>query len=454
MKKSKILISIGIFIASLFVFITCEELEIPPDENTSNVVQESNDNSGSADRMAADAATAAESEVAGNNLSFPVIWAEGTVKALRTPPAGIEEDGIFLEGAWWYVWGEDPIDPQAPLFSCDPVTTEEACYGPVAPDDLYKAYLQKDANNYWMAYNEAATEVMNVDWIDWGDNLESVDWTNVSKVRTEVALYEDMPDPVLEYSMRHASGWGIDESHGLQTTVNNDIVYGPGTQATVYSEHARLTIQKITSTSPDMSWDANAHAWVGDINAPVFSGAVWEAGDGPGYYNAEINVKGKIIYGYTWDVKTAGEGAGLYRITFSFDENGPATALNTYFDNNTAILLAEEEEVSAESDEETNGGVAVIDVANNLTYIDVNITAGNSGQKGPGNGGQGQGGNSGNSGNGGQGQGQGNGHNDGGDTGGDDGGTGSGAGNGAGNGNGQGNGTGSGAGNGHGKGGN
>ena len=54
--------------------------------------------------------------------------------------------------------------------------------------------------------------------------------------------------------------------------------------------------------------------------------AVYNAGDGPGYYSAEINVKGKVIYGMLWDLKKAGDGPGTYRITFSFDSVGCTAA--------------------------------------------------------------------------------------------------------------------------------
>lgn len=133
-----------------------------------------------------------------------------------------------------------------------------------------------------------------------------------------------------------------------------------------------------------LTWNPTTHAWTGDVNAPIFNKAVYEAGDGPGYYNAEINVKGKIIYGYTWNTKQLNDGAGTYRITFSFDNTAGSTVLNTFFDSNTAIIVPEEEEgeettaVSAAST--GGGGAAVIDVANNLTYMDVRITSGSRGR--------------------------------------------------------------------------
>ena len=43
-----------------------------------------------------------------------------------------------------------------------------------------------------------------------------------------------------------------------------------------------------------------------------------------------MNIQGKVIYGYTWDVKKLNEGAGIYRLSFSFE-----TGANTIFDSST-----------------------------------------------------------------------------------------------------------------------
>ncbi|MEK6477862.1 hypothetical protein WJR50_10020 [Catalinimonas sp. 4WD22] len=333
-------------------------------------------------------------EGAGNNLSFPVIWSEGRELTLRELPVGTTDP--ILDGAWWYVWGPEPIDPSSPIYSCDP-TISDPCY-PEGTPDVYQAYLQKDPDNIWQAFNEPATSEVYVDAIDWGDNLESVDWSITSKVRTEVVLYENLPSasltlpdvtyPVTEYAMQHVSGWGTDEVHGLQTELNGDIVEGPGNRATIFSPLARLTIQQLTSTTPNLTWDATTHSWTGDANSPVFNSAVHEAADGPGYYNAEVNVKGKIIFGYTWDVKKLSTGPGVYRITFSFDESGGGiNQLNTFFDTNTQIVPPAEEGEIVVAEEPGGGGTAVIDVDYNLSYIDVRITSsGGGGGKGGGKG--------------------------------------------------------------------
>jgi hypothetical protein len=207
--------------------------------------------------------------------------------------------------------------------------------------------------------------------------------------------------------MRHVDGWGIDEVHGLAVDQDGFPILGPGTRATVYSYCARLTIQKLLVPREilqegDLQWDPEQHCWVttdpentGNLvnETPLFNMAVHEGGDGPGYYSAEINVKGRVIYGYTWNVRKLNDGEGDYRITFSFDDDGPVP-LNTYFtDGVTDILVPLEEELleAALSEEEPTGAGAVpeLDPTNNLTYIDIRIHTRESGGGGGGGGGGG-----------------------------------------------------------------
>jgi hypothetical protein len=381
-------------------------------------------------------------EAGTNNLSFPVIWAEGVAEA---PPgtAGMDPQ---LDGEYWYQWGfygtgEDQVpascraDPQEgdPLLNpdglnlCDDEDGESVDLSLVpgippadTPLDLAKVFIQKDAQNVWQAWSGDAAASgeaepdgkLFVDSIDWGDNLESVDWYTRSQVRTEVVLFQDLATPQLEYAMRHTSGWGIDEVHGLEASLDVPpiAVNGPGSRATVYTHCARLTIQKllVAREHPNLAnleWNPGAGIWQDQegslddlINEDdIFNMAVWEGGDGPGYYSAEINVKGRIIFGYTWNVRklnestvNGGEAAGDYRITFSLDAACGAT-LNTFFvDGVTGIIVPAEEDVvvTAEEGEDggsTGGAVGVLvpaefDIAGNLiggnlTYMDVRIPA-------------------------------------------------------------------------------
>lgn len=398
-----------------------------------------------------------EVDTAGNNLSYPVIWSEGVAKAL---PGTL--GSTTLSGDYWYQWGTNGTDPNVVPASCPHDLDESAGQAfcddgiadsltipaglPVAqnPLPLARAYLQKDSLNTWQAWNGLAADAgvanalggVDIDWIDWGDNLESVDWYTRSQVRTEVVLFKDILEPLpplLEYEMRHTSGWGIDEVHGIATDLTPAVYTGPGTKATVYSPCARLMIQKMLVPRenealadlvwvPGTGWTEPENYEPNLINEPIFNKAVHEAGDGPDYYSAEINVKGRIIYGYTWNVRTMNDDtplagteiptpAGDYRITFSFDQACGTTSLTTFFvDGTTQILVPlEEEEVVEETvgmalyAEPIGGGAtamlmpAVYDadsgalIGGNITYIDVRILprGGGGGGNGGGNGGGG-----------------------------------------------------------------
>lgn len=290
-------------------------------------------------------------DAAGNNLSFPVLWAEGATVPLR---------GTF---------GEEMFLGQSTVI------------------DGITYWYQHDALNEWQAASaDVSGAPLAVDWIDWGDNIESKSWPDRSKIRVEMVLYQDLVEPLTGYEMGWVSGLGIDEMWGT-----SGVTYA-STQATVYSHCARMTIQKLTAEFDDavLAWDPALGQWTGDVTEPFYNSAVWMDGSSPlDKYSAEINVKGKVIYGMLWDTKTHGDGPGIYRLTFSLDGTNASLPLNTYFDETTQVLVAVEETEK----EEPTGGVVVIDTANNLTYVDLPITPAKGGggnrQDDPGSGGGG-----------------------------------------------------------------
>lgn len=283
-------------------------------------------------------ARAVPTEDAGNNLSFPVIWSDGYAKPLR---------GSF---------GAPVFDGASTLVGGIPV------------------FLQQDPLNDWQA--ESVVDPggpVDVSWIDWGDNLEARPWNENSVVRVEVVLIEDLTTPMESFDMLFVSGQGVDEMWGATG------VTSPSDQATVYSHCARLVIQKIepanTPEPPVLAWDPASHRWTGEVSAPYFDSGVWEVEDGPEGFSAEINIKGKIIYGYNWRVRQVGDGDGTYRLTFSLADDG-AVGRNTNFA--TSRILTREEVVEglarAEDDSgEPIGGVAHVDPTHDITWIDVEI---------------------------------------------------------------------------------
>lgn len=287
-------------------------------------------------------------ETAGNNLSFPVQWSEdGMTVALPGDPAVVTVNGVVLPGT----------------YSTDDMTP---CLGAV----------QKDANNSWQADSAlAASNVITT--IDWGDNLESKDWKLGTVVRVETGLYDNvLPDTMTRYEMCYISGSGTDEVWGLRVTGSAG-AYVPvqveNTEAMVYTAGARLTIQQIVPGGT-YTWDPATHMWTGTgASAPIFNAAAWQkTTDGPGSYGAELNVGGKIVYGFVW--KTTGLTAGEYRLTFSLDDaEAGFVGSGASFDATTTILGAVTEVAAAE---EGGGNTAVVDTANQLTYIDVGLTSG------------------------------------------------------------------------------
>jgi len=294
----------------------------------------------------------------GNNLSNPAIWSDGVAKDLR---------GIFGD----------------PVFDGELLTVADVDW-----------YLQQDQHNEWQAETldamAAGITPFSVDQIDWGDNLEARDWPASSQVRVETVLYSAPADAMTGFEMGYLFGEGSTEMWGANgftyRTDAADAASDPrkSAVATVYSRCARLTIQKLIGTRENpglLAWDPQLGQWTGDVEEPDFNRGVWEAGEGPGGYSAEINVRGRLIYGYNWRVAQLHpvDTAGDYRLTFSVDGLGPDptpahcdVALNT--DLSAATLLP--------GGGEGQGGVPAIDALNNLTYIDVRILPGDGGSSG------------------------------------------------------------------------
>ena len=150
-------------------------------------------------------------------------------------------------------------------------------------------------------------------------------------------------------------------------------VLNEGNSSIIYTDGGRLTIQMITGTS--LNWNSADHEWTGsDAGEVIFNMAAHEStGDGPGNYGAELNVKGRLVYGYNWS--TDGLAPGEYRLTFSVDE-GYGTDLKA-----ADIVVPVEEEleaiVAAEPEEGGSGGgnVAYVDNEKGVTWIDVELTS-------------------------------------------------------------------------------
>ena len=286
-----------------------------------------------------------ETETAGNNLSFPVIWADTAM----TLPGTM---GVANLAVPW----------------------PELVGG-------YYAYPQQTDGNVWQADNIVDRTGVAVDKIDWGDSLESIDMKVGKPVRIELSLYKLLAAPMLAFSMEIlANASSPDEVQGVLSPdppPTTTALTEESDEATVYSTYGRLVVQKLSvpreNIAPDaLSW--NGTEWT-DPN-PNDSVSVGSAE--PLTFTGELNVAGKVIYGLSaggWKPTQTGD----YRITFYFAAGG-----NVSLASATIAPLEAETIVPAA----TGGGAAKVVPGKNITYIDVRVTARGGG--GGGSGGRGK----------------------------------------------------------------
>lgn len=283
-------------------------------------------------------------ETATNNLSFPVIWAGG--------------DQLVIPG----IYEKPELSKSVPYHDPETETT-------------IQVYPQGDPENTWQAQNEASLMPVEVDEIDWGDNLEAKSLTLGKPVRVETTLLKNLGlgEEMKGFKMVSLEGEKREE---VFATTGEEY---ESEQATIYSACARLTIQRLLISREDpylylLKWDAATGEWTGEelISPAVFNGGAWAGGEGTGY-SAEVNGSGKAIYGYNW--LTSGLQAGDYRITFSFDQSCASTLITeatkvAFSEEETAVTAAAEESGSGGV---SGGGVPQIDASNNLSYVDVQL---------------------------------------------------------------------------------
>jgi hypothetical protein len=270
----------------------------------------------------------------GNNLSYPAITADGYA---ITP----------VTDSFTVTYPVDATDTYSGL-TADEIAWLEA-NGPWYP--------QKTTGNTWQADYVDAVAAVDVDFIDWGDNVETVSPKLRSPFRLEVTLYEPLADlgasangytmRVLEYPS---------SSNELQGT--NNVKYDAD-YATVVSASPKLVVQFLGASVPtNLEWASDKWVYSGTNTWPSIA---------PVSFAPELNVGGK----YVWGASQGGwkpTQAGYYRITF-FAPLAGEVQLNGMIANASTGFTAPAE----------GKAVAVLVPALNLTYIDVLALAGGGG---------------------------------------------------------------------------
>lgn len=247
----------------------------------------------------------------GNNLSNPVIFAEnfgitGTLLASATDygntglrPLQVTEASAFTElgslGLPFFWSGNAPLG--------------DGCY------------MQKTANT-WQAEWKLGTGAEIPARVDWGDNLASQTFNATSVIRIENTLYDDV-SLMTGYVMDPACTSNPQSSSEMQGTKGVKGTFVP----TIFSVSPRLRIDKL-----DAQGGTPVMSVVDKTVASAFVAPDAEESGGPGLYAAEINVGGKLVYGYVLNMGRVLIGldkTGWYRITFSLEPSG--TVVTTPF---------------------------------------------------------------------------------------------------------------------------
>jgi hypothetical protein len=334
-----------------------------------------------------------------NNLSYPAVF----------PSTGVTLSGT--EGLWSFAgtlgngMSYGCAQPETigtatyPNTSCvntdGTYMTAEACVaGPCEGFTVEPIYWQKNALNVWQGDSLGPTipvvGAQTATHLDWGDNLESVSWSASSIIRVETGPFATLDTDQFGFQtgfqMWHVSGQGTTELWGAHAASATQPYLYESPYAFIVTPTARLNMAKLeagASTCPTTYtpsgftpvWDPVTSRWVGTNFLR----------DIP--YTAELAISGKFVYGYVWNLRKdpmptgATSKAGWWRLTFYspeviLDEEAllepptlPAAAL-------TALAAAAAEDEGDDSEGDTGPLYRpVIDEANNLTYIDICITA-------------------------------------------------------------------------------
>jgi uncharacterized membrane protein YgcG len=345
--------------------------------------------------------------------------------------------------------------------------TDEVQPSPCQGMSVERIYWQKvDVNDWWADDTGVLPNVEYVDHVDWGDALEAVSWNERSVIRVETQAWastidgfdpmsqandcvEAAIDPAIDckigLQMWHVSGQGITEHWGVRAadiapfdSFNYDTPF-----QIIKSTQARLNLTKL-GTDPALCSEPGGNpgddppeitewtgsGWVGTAEAEVCQ---WS--DAP--YSVETSVGGKFVNGYNWRMKNVElesvcgvdwDKTGFWRLTYyapdvMFDDElapnvaPPAMPVALRALPRTEFIVTDppdppepEPAVAAAEPESEDPGEddrlykPVVDVANNLSYIDICIKAktkgggggGGKGGKGGGGGGGGKGGGGGN----------------------------------------------------------
>jgi hypothetical protein len=275
----------------------------------------------------------------GNNLSFPLVFADGY---------GL--GGLPLDGT---------VDPWLDHATGLRPTAEEVpdVFPHWDPGSIYELngvpFYEQQTESTWQADWTDGSQQQQEVVLDWGDNLTSVSYRTESMIRVETVLYQDTSqtdpeDTLTAYEMALLHGSGATEMQGTnQHTYESNVRH-------VYAVNARLRIQKLLAEGGPVDETVNG------FDAAVYQGF---GEDGPGSYGSEVNVAGKVVYGYVWMLRTwnltEAQKRGWWRISFSLDPEASYGEPPVTLPNNVTIVALDPSETVATLDSEHQSSVEI-----------------------------------------------------------------------------------------------
>jgi hypothetical protein len=325
-----------------------------------------------------------------NNLSYPALFYQtakqsgtiGTYSLGASFPTGMSYGCAAPEtiGTTTYPNTSCVVDGASVV---TPLSYDDCAATKCSGQTIERIYWQKNTANKWQAgYATSLVDPLPVDYVDWGDNLESRSWP-VQVIRVETNTFAELTTATTRFDMWHVFGQGTNELWGVRATDPGAKPYAFSAWpfAVNVSDGVRLNIAKLANgsaicpiaplTSPlyNPTWDSANDKW-----SPS-----WVLYDAP--YTAELNIKGSYVYGYNWNLRSAvvpGEvnKAGWWRLTFYTNDG------SILFDDADVPKAPPTTDLVpqplAAAEEEGDTGplyVPVVDTTNNLTYIDICITS-------------------------------------------------------------------------------
>ena len=262
--------------------------------------------------------------------------------------------------------------------------------------ELERIYWQKTSQNRWQAGYATSTAALPVEYVDWGDNLESKTWP-VQILRVETNTFSSLDPGTVRFDMWHVFGQGTTELWGVHATNPHTgapapYVYAAFPYAVNVTAAARLNLSKLesgASACPAIATGATQSPFEDDglVFTPYagWSGSVYKRDI---LYGVELNIKGSYVYGYNWNVRNEPVPAGIsragwWRLTFYSPDNGldfrvwanPSKEKNTLAPPLSPLEPAPMAALSSGSESESGLRLYVprVDRDNHLTYIDICI---------------------------------------------------------------------------------